>query len=115
MSADEDSVDRDTMIATLEELGNTYIKSRQFEDAEHVFGIILQTGREKFTSAFTFHDTMYRASIVMQRLKIDMKDSNEARKYDQLAKYHQNASTDAIKIESMCKKVQRQDSDYSDS
>ena len=105
MTADEHSVDRDTMIATLEELGQTYMKHNNFQDAEHVFGIVLRTGRDKFADSCVFHRTMFKASVVMQKLKINEGDNNAAIKYSELADYHQNAAVDAIKLENICDKV----------
>ncbi len=105
MTVDESIVDRDTMIATLEELGHTYMKFQHAEDAEHVFGIILRTGRDKFPNACTFHRTMFRASMVMKTVKSSIQDYASVTKYNELAQYHQNAAIDAVKIESICSKL----------
>ena len=115
MTVDESIVDRDTMIATLEELGHAYTKFEHTEDAEHVFRIILRTGRDKFSNTCTFHRTMFRASVVMKTMKASMQDNVSVTKYDELAQYHQNAAIDALKIESMCKTVSEQKAKCSES
>jgi hypothetical protein len=115
MSADESTVNKETMIATLEKLGNTYIKHQNLKDAEHVFEIVLRTGRDKFSDTYMFHQTMVRASIVMQKLKLELNDTEQASKYTELADYHQSAALDSIKVQSMPQKAVTVKTEYSGS
>ena len=114
MTADPDTINRDIMISTLEELGLTYLRNHDFEDAEHVFGIILRTGRDKFTDALLFHDTMYRASTVLQKLKMGFGDAKAAKKFGELVDYHENAKNDSVKIETMFKNFSTDEDNHFD-
>lgn len=107
MSANEDMVDRRTMIAVLELLGQTYLNKEKTYDAEKVFEVILRTGREKFeTPIKIYHETMSRTAFAMQKLKFMEGDVESSIKYTDMAQYHRKAAVDSvIKVESICKHV----------
>ena len=105
MSSREDTADRHTMIAILEVLGKTYLNQQNLNDAQHVFGIILRTGQEKFKSPQIYHETMIRAAVMMQKLKSIEKDEVSSIKFTEMAMYHRIAAADAVKVESFCNEV----------
>lgn len=107
--------DRSTTIATLEQLGKTYMAHQLLEDAENIFLIILRTGRDKFNQTQIFHETMCRASRALENLRLTLGDTNAAMKYAVSVKYHENAAKDSVQVEKMCKTMLIEEAEYSES
>lgn len=105
MSLREATVDRHIMIAILEILGKTYLNQQKLNDAQQVFGIILRTGQEKFKSPKIYHEAMFRAAVVMQKLKAIEEDEASSMKFTDMAKYHRTAAADAVKVKTFCNEV----------
>lgn len=90
------------MIATLEEVGKSYVAIQNFKDAEHIYNFIFKTNREDFINIQAFHQTKQRASSTMKMIQLEAGKPEVAKKYADLEEYHKNAAIDAVKIEKLC-------------
>lgn len=108
MIAGDQIMDKNIMIATLDELGKCYLTTNSLKDAEYIFGLLLRTEREQFSDIQTFHQTKFRASVILQELHLCFGNSDAAMKYADLANYHKIAAIDFVKIENICKNFSKE-------
>jgi len=99
-------INHDIMIATLEQLAVLYLECKLFEDAANILNVIIRTNRTKFANTCNYHQAMFRGSVRMCKVAIQLKHSDtDVKKWEKAASYHEKASFDAIRVENMCKKV----------